>query len=526
MADVRSSVEHMLPNADILVPEYSTWLLSNTTAIKLANALNDTIDEAFNRKPEGYEEVILIGHSIGSLLARKAYVIARGETEEVPVENFRQRSKTWASRVSRIVLMAGMNRGWSLSVASRPMLWPKAAVIWLGSPVARILGVGKLILGLQRGSPFVSNLTLQWLKLSQGVPLPPVIQLLGTDDDIVAEADNIDFLAGQNFFYMRLSNTGHANVVDFQEALLGAKRRETLEFSINASIEALRTKNVLIPSLRPDPEVKKVIFVMHGIRDFGEWTSDAKKALLIEADRKKTKAHIITSGYGYFSMGGFLLFGERQKNVRWFVDRYTQAKALYPKAAIEYLAHSNGTYLLASALRDYRSIDVDRVVFAGSVVRRDFDWGTLLQAQRVRSVRNYVATADWVVGFFPYFYELLNYSDIGGAGLLGFTSGDVNQIRYVPGQHGAAIGPQNLGELAAFLIGPGDTPPSSTLLQETQCGLIVAIARICWIVWLVLALVLIYGGYAFACRWQTDRIGRWPRAVLYAFTILLLLNTV
>ena len=35
------------------------------------------------------------------------------------------------------------------------------------APVCRWLGVGKLILGLQRGTPLVSDLTLPWLNLTQ-----------------------------------------------------------------------------------------------------------------------------------------------------------------------------------------------------------------------------------------------------------------------------------------------------------------------------------------------------------------------
>jgi hypothetical protein len=169
---------------------------------------------------------------------------------------------------------------------------------------------------------------------------------------------------------------------------------------------------------------------------------------------------------------------------------------------------------------------VDRVVFAGSVVRRDFDWESMKRSKRVRGVRNYVATADWVIGFFPYFFELLNYSDIGGAGLLGFTSGEAEEVRYVVGEHGAAIESQNLGDMAQFLIGPEDVPVSRTKLSGSQNGFVLTVARICWVIWLALAIILTYCGYILAFSWKVNLIRPWPRLILYVGTVALILNTV
>ena len=527
--DVRNEVERVLPDADVMVPEFSTSLLSNVSAVDLANALSDAIEQEYERQTEGYRDVILVGHSIGSLLARKAYVIGRGETEEVSQEGFRQRPKQWAGRVSRIVLMAGMNRGWSISAKSGGVAWPTAAMMRISLPVVRWLDLGQLILGLQRGAPFVSNLSLQWLNLiQQGASMPVVTQLLGTEDDLVFGTDNVDLYSGRDFFYRRVFKTGHANIVDFQDRGTGEERREALKFAVTAPVDSLRKNNEYEPNLpAPDRTVQKVIFVMHGIRDFGDWTERAAQALEAEARSKNIRIKVITSGYGYFSMGGFLLFRERQKNVRWFVDRYTEARALYPEATVDYLGHSNGTYLLASALENYQSCKVDRVVFAGSVVRRDFRWSQLIQEKRVTAVRNYVATADWVVGFFPYFFELLNSGDVGGAGLLGFTDGEAHreEVRYVEGEHGAGIGSRHLDDIAAFLIGPALTPVAENKRSDVQNGLVLGVARVCWVVWLTIIAVLAFVGYLVAFRWRSAPIGSWPRLALYVFLVGLILNT-
>jgi alpha-beta hydrolase superfamily lysophospholipase len=105
----------------------------------------------------------------------------------------------------------------------------------------------------------------------------------------------------------------------------------------------------------------------------------------------------------------FLLPWARRKKVEWLMDQYTESKAKYPEAEFSYVGHSNGPYLLAGALRDYRCCRFKNVVFAGSVVHTDYDWSEFLgsQPQRVKVILNYVATSDAVVAFFPKAMELL-----------------------------------------------------------------------------------------------------------------------
>ena len=60
------------------------------------------------------------------------------------------------------------------------------------------------------------------------------------------------------------------------------------------------------------------------------------------------------------------------------MDKYAEAKALFPNAEFSYVGHSNGTYLLARALTDYTCCSFKYVVFAGSVVRTDYNWSKYL----------------------------------------------------------------------------------------------------------------------------------------------------
>src|SRR5262249_32435560 len=124
-----------------------------------------------------------------------------------------------------------------------------------------------------------------------------------------------------------------------------------------------------------DRDVKVAVIVLHGIRDMDEWTSAFQTPLqdAFRLSRPGTdKLHVHRASYDFFGMLPFLLWADRQANVRWFMDQFTEIKAAYPNLeTVHFIGHSNGTYVLASALEKYKTLNVGRIVFAGSVVRRD-----------------------------------------------------------------------------------------------------------------------------------------------------------
>jgi hypothetical protein len=373
----------------------------------------------------------------------------------------------------------------------------------------------------------VVNLTLQWLNLSAlDQPMPEVVQLLGTRDDFVSAADNVDFYAGRLFYYREVPDTGHRDVIQFSGPQ-GAGRRQRFTQALSATREVLKQESDFDPGFSPDPKVDQVIFVMHGIRDFASWTENMANVLQAEAAKNKLNIRVITSGYGYFPMGEFLLFSERQKNVRWFMDQYTTARALYPNARFEYLGHSNGTYLLASALLEYRACRVERAVFAGSVMRRDYPWDELIGKGQIAAIRNYVATGDWVVGWFPHFFEELEIGDVGGAGLFGFTSGKAlgDEVRFVNGEHSAALAAANLPGMAAFLVSGTRIALPTDLYRQEPVGWVVFLGNLCWLVWLFL--LGLVGGLLCIVMFIWPKVGpRWVRAVIFLGALLVFLNTV
>lgn len=498
LGDVVETVRGCLPDADILILDYPNGRFSNANPHEIAVAMLDEVDGAVVARAAtgGYRGIILIGYSMGSLLARKLYVYARGMTQDAPGLQG-SAPKPWAHAVERIVLFAGMNRGWSLAPKPEHMSHLACLRNRLLIRVVKTVGVARMIRSLERGSPFVVNLRLQWMDLAAGyrladhdatVGMPETIQLLGTIDDLVSAKDSRDLQYHPDFIYRRLANANHVNIVDFA-GNDGQARRSVV-------IEALTAAKGKIPTDFPparerDDEVEDVVMVMSGIRDRGFWTDGVADAVAAEGRRLGRKTVSVRSGYGYFAMLPFLLLKSRQRNVRWLMDEYVEAKSKWPKARFHYIGHSNGTYLLASALEQYRAAHVDHVVFAGSVVRCDYPWRQRVLDGQVRKAVNYVASNDVVVSTFPGFLERFG-QDVGSAGHNGFDADEARDLNFIAGGHGAAIRAECFADMAAFVLS-GTTPTSGLIVRRS--GLAEWSGRLNWLVWIALLSTVVALGW-------------------------------
>lgn len=457
MADVQRAIEEAHPGAEFLIPQLPTKWRSNANPVAVTADVVQQIDARFAALGPGEgKRVVLVGYSVGAVLIRKAFVYACGEYEDAPFEKeytLSRDRRSWADRVERIILLAGINRGWTL--APNIARW-KHVALWLLGTLARLVGVGNLIFSVARGAPYITQLRIQWLSMVRHWPAdrdrPLTVQLLGTVDDVVAPDDNVDVVTGGDFVYFDVRDTGHYHVTVHDAA--HPERRELLIDALRKDPAVLRSESHLQPEdLLPaiDREARRVVFVVHGIRDYGFWTSRVARYIERAGRLRGEPVAAITSSYGYFAMLPFLLKYRRQRNVQWFMDQYTEALVRFPNAdEFSFVGHSNGTYLLAEAMKSYPACRFKNVVLAGSVVRREFDWPELVAKNRVANVLNYVADNDWVVALFPRLLSRFG-ADVGGGGYDGFAQGAEN-IMFVKGAHSAALREFNWDAIAQFVL--------------------------------------------------------------------------
>lgn len=170
----------------------------------------------------------------------------------------------------------------------------------------------------------------------------------------------------------------------------------------------------------------RTILSIHGIRTTGKWQDDLSEALEKHGFRHRPL------NFGFFRTLFLLLPWSREKKIKWFLDEY-QLKLGSDSVPPSVIAHSFGTYIIASALQQYDLIRFDRVIFCGSIVRRDFDWSHAVSVGQVNNVLNEAGGRDiwcslvgWVV------------ADAGPSGVSGFqdtAGGKVLQLEHKSHRH-------------------------------------------------------------------------------------------
>jgi pimeloyl-ACP methyl ester carboxylesterase len=524
---IANVVQGQWPQARLFCPQLpaNTFSMANPNVMvaQLLVEIDRQIQEA-QATAQPIENIVLIGHSIGAVLVRKLYVIACGETRDAPFEaEFRTgtdeglvQPRPWAGKVSRIVLMAAMNRGWHLSHHLDLKTGVKFALgVATGNIIHLATGRWPLIMTLRRGAPFIAQLRLQWLGMRRATSADGrrgnalVVQVLGSRDDLVSPEDNVDLVSGGDFYYLDAPRSGHASVVRLDDGEDGERRKKVFLIALEDTPAELAKAGVVPSDQRfpgSDEQVTRVLFVMHGIRDSGYWTHKLAREVqrLAKEQNRPDIWATETSSYGYFPMLPFLLSAYRRKNVEWLMDKYAEVIARYPNATVSYIGHSNGTYLLAKALELYPCCRFDKVVFAGSVVSRAYPWSQYTTAQppndhpRVNSVLNFVATADWVVAFFPKLFQFLGGKDLGSAGHDGFAlaahTPNVYQLTFVKGGHGAAVEEDVWKTIASFVVNdPSDTKPEFALQRRWRNWIVLLLGLFPPLIWLALAGVLVAG---------------------------------
>lgn len=411
----------------------------------------------------GYDEIILIGHSVGGLLVRQAYLIAAGAAGGD--------TYAWASAVKRIVLLAAPNRGVSkFSIVNA-----------IGDRLARLFlfFLPLTYQDIMAGSTFVTNLRLEWIRYFRSRPagsaVPLVVQLLGTDDDIVKQTDSQDLLAFQNSVTIKLAGADHRSIVVLPTRRNAGRRDltddarqwvEVIKRAMLGSAESLGLVNGPRAETVPGETAARIVFVVHGIRarDIDRWLSEVES----EIRRQDSLAKVIRPTYGYFTALRFALPSVRRRNIRQLQDLYAEQLAENPHAQFHFIGHSNGTYMLGRSLAEIPAMRFERVVLAGSVLPVDLFRPESTVIRQVAAVRSDCGQLDWPVGILcRILSKTLFMKDVGTAGYDGFVGSFVSQVRYHAGGHGGMFNEDNVRSMVHFVLNEGDSePPDEESLVE------------------------------------------------------------
>lgn len=227
------SLERLVMNtykdAKVFLPDLPLSHFSTETPDLIVDKLLDDIDKMYvDTEPDIV--VTLIGHSTGALLVR--YLAVKADKQ----------GKKWMEKVKRVVLLAGINKGWSIN--SDLSLWTLlmfTAGCIAGWFMEKVLRKKPFVFFIRKNSPFIHELNRDYKELSEkrGAEFL-TIQLLGTRDNILAAGDDIDSELGSNFAYLELPATNHTNLIDINDSEEGLIRKKIIKIALNDDREILK----------------------------------------------------------------------------------------------------------------------------------------------------------------------------------------------------------------------------------------------------------------------------------------------
>jgi hypothetical protein len=206
--------------------------------------------------------------------------------------------------------------------------------------------------------------------------------------------------------------------------------------------------------------------IVHGIRASrtDDWVKRAVKAV----EERWPDVVPTNPTYGYLSALRFILPPVRKRYARFFRDFYTQEIARHRQARIYILCHSNGTYSVGRCLKQFEAINIERICLAGSALPSTYKWDPLVEAKRVKAIRNDCGSSDVPVAILGAALRSLGMADVGTGGFDGFLGHSVKEVRWHVGGHGSMFKQENLMSMLRFLLDHDDADPTVELTQDVQ----------------------------------------------------------
>jgi pimeloyl-ACP methyl ester carboxylesterase len=414
---------------------------------------------------ESYEDIICIGHSIGGLLIRQAYLVAAGAYPKTS-----RSGVPWTEKVSRFILLASINRGFE------PNNFLVSALVDFSSATGWLSSLRDTV----QGSAFVTNLRISWIRYFSKFKgkEPIMIQVLGTQDGVVKRTDSIDLQAFPNGVQLDIPDARHDDFYYPKGNDSNALEEWNLRYKLLkwAILRFDPQKSQLIPSelqgnVTVDPGKSSTetttVFIVHGIRDSSDgWPKQLEEKI---KNRAHGKFAVVLSDYGYFSTFNFFFPWLRRKNIRWFQDQYSSRFAQNPKSEFHFIGHSNGTYILGESLKRVSAMRFKQVYLAGSVLPTKYPWDQRFELDQVERLRNDRSCWDWPVGILCSGLNGIGMKDIGTGGFDGFRFKDERtvDVSFYDGGHGEPLAKENQTSILEFTL-DGDASSRPTKLLERE----------------------------------------------------------
>lgn len=161
------------------------------------------------------------------------------------------------------------------------------------------------------------------------------------------------------------------------------------------------------------------MIVVHGMNSRAKWQEEFSWQI---ANKLRYSAPVLIYKYGWATIDVLVCWlhrklasqlGERMRIA------IAQAKASQRPNRPDIIAHSFGTHLLAMVLTDpdFEDLKFGRVITAGSIIRPDFDWDSLVENGRVEAVLNHVGGKDR-----PVLIAQFTIPGTGPGGRVGYTA--------------------------------------------------------------------------------------------------------
>lgn len=478
--------------SDILKIRANLALFSNADPNEMASQIGGLIDAQYQRKyratGEKYEKIILVGHSIGALWLRKAVLNASagfgldrpGLTNKVASSD-----SEWRTKLERIVLLAGINGGFDRNLS-----------IWtiIGTWLLEYLGIGKLLLSMERGAPFVETLRLEWMRLIRapfGIAAPFSVQLIGDADWAVPPDNDIDLeaqigeVSNTNHAIIDVGGASHISILDMaliedSDLLLQSRRAYCFIDALTLSKQDLRDRTlgqrveIVGAEAKRRAAIKRVIFLYDDNRNQDLWIEPfgfAAKRVLGERD----DIFVARASVPHLSRFSFLvnLFGRRENALKWWNAKFTELCADHPNANISVVALANGSWIIGRALNENRAMSIQTAFLCGSILPRDFDWDRIVKEGRLGIVCNTLSSEDlyiavfgglihWLCENIP-FIKKMRYFGLGDSGMRGFdwVSSQMGQIAYLAGPQEAFFESRATIRFSAALSAFGGPMPAA-----------------------------------------------------------------